>query len=639
MTTKHFYLALVLLFVAPLLKAQTPSGSQNALNFNGSGDDVTITNHASLNPRNEITVEAWIKPENFGKNIYDNSIFCKHGWASGNAGYVLRCGNNGAVSFNVAGRTSGQWEEAQSSTGVLKTNQWYHIAGTFDGDTVSVYVNGVLKGTHLYSGQINISGIAAKIGELAYGTGRNFDGDIDEVRLWSQAVAVDTLRDWMCRRVSKQHPNFKSLEGYWDLNEGSGGSLKDISSNSNNGKFSGPKWVRSGAALGDTSIHSYSGAKTLSLTSSEKDVFTIKNIAGSHESIHLYQLNGETGIDSVAGSVAWLDSTHQWGVYISHPNSSSYDVNFNYSNFTLAKGVSECAMDFFKRNVLTTNFWSLANPTVYATADSLSLKGEKGGEYVFGRYGEGRSLSTNTGDSVFCNNQSLTLRAPGNKSFRYQWYKDGKKLTNDTLQTLRVTTGGKYKAFIMRSAKCQYTSNEMNVSTTSIPTVTLASLTSVCESVDSIFLTGGLPRGGTYKGKGVKHDSIFYPNTVKDGKYKIIYSYTGRGGCSNSDTQTIEVFDLPKVSVKSKIRACDDKDTVHMIGGTPKKGTYSGKGIYNNIFYLDSVNRKQGNYGYTYTYTDGNGCSNEATGAINVLYATPITFNAIDTSCSNDQPF
>jgi len=627
----------LILFGATISFAQT--GGEYALNFNGSGDDVVIPDDVSLNPRDEITVEAWIKPESFGRNVYDNSIVCKHNWASGNAGYVLRCGDGGKVSFNVAGRSSGSWEEAASSSAVLKTNEWYHIAGTFDGDTVSVYVNGVLKGTHIYSGQININKVDARIGELAAGGSRNFDGAIDEVRIWNQALEVDTLRDWMCRRASKFHPNYKNLAGYWKADEGSGGKLDDASSNGNDAKFSGPSWVNSGAALGDTSMHSYVAVKKMSMKGPGGDVFTLNNIKGAHESIHFYRLDGKNAIDTISSSVANLDSTHGWGVYFSHPSSSEYNVNFDYSNFSQVGSTSECDIDLFKRSALPTRVWSVAAPNIYMAGDSMTLIAEKGGEYIFGKYGVGKSLTTSNGDSVFCSNQSLKLTAPGNSSFRFQWYKDGKKLTGDTLASLRVTTAGKYKADVIRNSQCSYTSNEMTVTTTGVPSVSLSSFSGVCESVDSMYLTGGLPRGGVYKGPGVSFDSLFYPAKVKDGTYNIIYTYTARGGCSNSDTQKIEVYALPKVKVKGTIKACSDKDTIHMAGATPKKGTYEGKGITNNIFYLDSVARKIADYNYTYTFTDANGCSNNASGKVSLLFATPITFNDIDTSCSNDQPF
>ena len=621
------------------INASAQTGGQSCLNFNGSSDDCTIRNASSLNPKDEITVEAWIKPESFGTNIYDNSIFCKHGWGSGNAGYVLRCGASGAVSFNVAS-SGGSWQEANSKSGVISTGEWYHIAGTFDGDTVAVYVNGILVATKLYSGAMNPSSINAKIGELAYGKGgRNFDGDIDEVKVWTKAIEEDTIRTWMCRRTTSKHPNYSKLSGYWKLDERKGSDIDDASVNGNDGKIYGPQWAVSGAALGDNSINSYTGAKKLSLTGDDGDVFTIQNISGAHSSIHLYQLVGKSPFDSLIQGNATLDTTHQWGVYISNPSSSSYDINFNYKNFKQVTSSNECNIDIFKRPKLTNLKWQAGKGSLVLAGDSIVMKSEKSGEYIFGMYGTDKTLTTETMDSSFCANESLKLIAPGTPSFEYQWYKDGKKLANDTLGAIVVTQAGKYKADVFRNSQCSYLSNEMSITTLSVPSVSLGNFSGVCESVDSLFLTGGIPKGGAYSGKGIKSDSIFYPATVKDGSYDIVYKYYGTNGCYNADTQSITVFDLPKIKVEKVLAACNDKDTINMSGATPLGGTFMGKGITNNVFYLDSVNRKLGKYAYTYQYTDANGCSNQSSGSVEVLFATPITFKAMDTSCSNDAPF
>lgn len=625
------------LLFSPLVHAQT--GGQSSLNFNGSSDDCTIRNDATLNPKDEITVEAWIKPESFGTNIYDNSIFCKHGWGSGNAGYVLRCGASGGVSFNVAS-SGGNWQEADSKSGLMATGKWYHVAGTFDGDTVTVYLNGVVVATKLYSGSLNPSSIDAKIGEIAYGKGgRNFDGDIDEVKVWTKAVKQDTIKAWMCRKTTSKHPNHSALSGYWKLDENTGNTIKDATVNGNDGKLSGPLWSVSGAALGDEAIYSYSGATKLSMKGADGDVFTIHSIAGKHESVHLYQMLGKSPLDSLTQGSAVLDTTHQWGVFFGSPSSSSYDVNFEYSSFKQVTSSNECYIDIFKRSNLANRKWQAGKGSLVLSGDSIVLQSEKGGEYIFGLYGTDRTLTTETGDSSFCANESLKLIAPGTASFRYQWYRNGTKLTNDTLGSLTVTKAGKYKADVFRSTKCSYVSNEMNVTTLSIPTVSLSAQTGICESVDSLYLTGGIPRGGAYLAKGVKADSIFYPAIVKDGSYDIVYKYFGSNGCYNADTQKLEVFDLPKVKTKSIIGACNDKDTIHMMGATPVGGTFTGKGITNNVFYLDSVNRKLAKYSYVYDYTDANGCSNTSNGSVEVLFATPITFKDIDTSCSNDPAF
>lgn len=631
---KIYTLVVSLLLWATGTYAQT--GGYYALNFNGTSDDVTIKDNAALNPTKEVSVEAWIKPESFATNIYENSIFCKHGWSSGNAGYVLRCGAKGQASFNLAS-TGGKWVEAQSSAGVLRTNEWNHIMGTFDGDTVAVYVNGVMVGYQLYTGAINPSkGLDPKIGELSYGSGRNFDGDIDEVRVWDVAIEQDTMRAWMCRKVGKSHPNYGHLVGYYKLDEGTGSSVKDYSPTSNGGSINGASWNTSGAPLGDTSVYSYSRVKSLTLTGDSNDVFTINNIGGKYESVHLYLMKGKSKITSVNGTSATLSEVNQWGVFFANPSSASYNVQYYYGGFKSINNKKECYLDLFGRNNLQKWVWNIQKTTIYKSADSITINSSKAGEFILGTHNVDRHLATNTGDSIFCLGDTLVLQAAGNSSFTYQWYKDGSPIKGATSQNYGTTTAGKFSCDISRGSGCSYKSYVMEIKGNPKPVVSLGSFSGVCIDVDSLYLKGGKPRGGIYSGKGVGRDTMFYPSKLTAGTYQIVYSYINKYNCYDADTQTIDVWRLPNLKTKSGLKICDNLDTVKLTTSTPRGGTYKGAGIHKNVFYLDTVSRKLGTYSYTYSYTDANGCSNSVSNSLKVVFSTPISFSPFDTLCENE---
>ncbi len=54
------------------------------------------------------------------------------------------------------------------------------------------------------------------------GGGFCYRGQIDEVRIWSAALDGTTLAAWMSRPLAADHPDYGSLEGYWNFDEGSG---------------------------------------------------------------------------------------------------------------------------------------------------------------------------------------------------------------------------------------------------------------------------------------------------------------------------------------------------------------------------------------------------------------------------------
>ena len=618
--------------------AQT--GGYRCLNFNGSGDDVTIKDKTALNPTKEITIEAWIKPESFARNIYENTVFGKHGWGSGNAGYVLRCGASGQASFNVASST-GSWMEAQSSTNVLSTNTWYHIAGTFDGDTVSVYVNGNLVGTRIYRGVMTPStGLDAKIGELAYGSGRNFDGDIDEVRVWNKAVKQDTLREWMCRKVNPKHPNYGNLVAAFEMNAGKGTSLADSSSSSLSAAINGADWANSGAPIGDYSVSSFTPVNSLSLTGDSSDVFSIRSIKGKYSSVHIYNSPGKTQVTSFKGLTATVDSLQTWGVFFANPSGVSFNANYSYAGFKGKKTIDECSVDMYGRSALATWEWNAINTSLYMSADSIIFANKGSGEFVLGNADVSRKLTTNTKDSVFCSAESINIIGPVGSSYDYKWFKDGKQIANETDPTLTVTSAGKYTCEYSRGTACAYKSVVKNITSVASPNVSLRSIAGVCISADTLVVSGGLPGGGSYSGSSINNgDSLFFPSSLSAGTYPIVYTYTNKNNCTSTDTQIVEVFGLPRVTTKKPFSFCDNEDTLKLRGQWPIGGTFSGPGVSNGIFDPAAVNRNTGKYNYTYSYTDNNGCSNSSTSSITLVASTPITFNAIDTSCVNEPEF
>ena len=72
------------------------------------------------------------------------------------------------------------------------------------------------------------------------------------------------------------------------------------------------------------------------------------------------------------------------------------------------------------------------------------------------------------------------------------------------------------------------------------PTVTISTMTNVCQTDPSFTLTGGSPSGGTYSGPGVS-GGIFDPLAAGPGTHSISYSYTDANGCSGQAVETITV--------------------------------------------------------------------------------------------------
>ena len=108
------------------------NGQDHSLNFDGNNDYILIPDNASLDLTTNYTIEAWIFPESFS---WLAGIVSKYHTNAAN-GYMLR------LTFQ-APYTGLGFDERVTNTGILSTNQWYHVAAVNNNGSRKLYVNGV----------------------------------------------------------------------------------------------------------------------------------------------------------------------------------------------------------------------------------------------------------------------------------------------------------------------------------------------------------------------------------------------------------------------------------------------------------------------------------------------------------------
>ncbi|HYK50479.1 MAG TPA: LamG domain-containing protein, partial [Terriglobales bacterium] len=86
-------------------------------------------------------------------------------------------------------------------TAALTTNTWTHFAGTYDGMTLRLYVNGTQVASRAQTGPIAISTNALQIGgDSIYG--QYFPGKIDEIRIYNRALSATEIQSDMNTAIS-----------------------------------------------------------------------------------------------------------------------------------------------------------------------------------------------------------------------------------------------------------------------------------------------------------------------------------------------------------------------------------------------------------------------------------------------------
>ncbi|MBN1973460.1 MAG: LamG domain-containing protein [Sedimentisphaerales bacterium] len=155
-------------------------------------DAVWADDSPSLDITDEITVEGYIYLYSLGQPA---TIAGKWLDLDGNdeRGYLLTIKTDGTPRFYI----SHEGELFPFAEGApINTGQTYHIAGTFDGEYIRIYVNGSLAGETYSPGAIYENDVPLIIGaNLGYGGSdvKFTDGIIDEVRIWNEALGEDAF--------------------------------------------------------------------------------------------------------------------------------------------------------------------------------------------------------------------------------------------------------------------------------------------------------------------------------------------------------------------------------------------------------------------------------------------------------------
>jgi hypothetical protein len=150
----------------------------SALRFDEALEYVLVPHDDALNFTNAVTFALFFRPDDVLASrrlmVKNNSIFV-----------IFDFGAAGSIDFLVKPNN----DFAESTTTEWDVDTWYHFAGTYDGDTLRVYVDGALEGETDVGVDIAPSDLDLWIG--ADDNGRptdSFPGAIDEVRLYDRPL-------------------------------------------------------------------------------------------------------------------------------------------------------------------------------------------------------------------------------------------------------------------------------------------------------------------------------------------------------------------------------------------------------------------------------------------------------------------
>jgi 1,4-alpha-glucan branching enzyme len=159
------------------------SGLFGSAFYFGGQDQVAVSNSASLNPVQGLTVSAWVNADGW----WNQPRILEKGKSSNQ--YALFLNGSGQLSFVVYGVTNGTLVTTPPSEGA-----WHHLAGTYDGSVISLYIDGQVVTQRTATGQMPITTDPLAIGFKPNGNLFNsFQGAIDDVRLYGSALTSNQI--------------------------------------------------------------------------------------------------------------------------------------------------------------------------------------------------------------------------------------------------------------------------------------------------------------------------------------------------------------------------------------------------------------------------------------------------------------
>ncbi len=160
-----------------------------ALSPNRTGKYAEVQNIPGVKEgKTEHTISAWVRIRQYPAVrswvlVLGNRTTGAHHWLinglSNPEGYI-----EGQMQIGVWGGVEG----AEQAHPILPLDRWTHIVSVFDGTTLTVYVDGEETKDTPTSANFDLAGVPFNIGEASGGQ-ESFNGDIDDVRIYSRALS------------------------------------------------------------------------------------------------------------------------------------------------------------------------------------------------------------------------------------------------------------------------------------------------------------------------------------------------------------------------------------------------------------------------------------------------------------------
>lgn len=216
----------------------------HALRLDGHSGRATIPHSPIYSDTDELTVAAWVRPQKI-----DTQYVVKKAEGGAIDGFELSFASSGLPYFRLNQASAGNaFRLLADRVPVADGSTWTHLAATYDGTTMRLYLDGQLTGSLRGPSELRSNTLPLIFGGQTSGT-YPYQGDLDEVRLYARALSGTEITALALTDPPPPDPEPPSepppgpieegAVGFWGFDESSGQVAVDGSGMSNDGVFSG----------------------------------------------------------------------------------------------------------------------------------------------------------------------------------------------------------------------------------------------------------------------------------------------------------------------------------------------------------------------------------------------------------------
>ena len=162
----------------------------SVLSLNGDGDYVDCGHHPILDLTDAMSVSCWVTVASLERSHYlvsKGRAISWNCWASQVAGNI---------GFRCIGLSSGERPDRATVKGTARIDDglWHHIACVYDGKQIRIHIDGSLDSCTPARGKIFRATSPVYIGSNHSRPGQEWNGRIDDVRLFNYALTASEVK-------------------------------------------------------------------------------------------------------------------------------------------------------------------------------------------------------------------------------------------------------------------------------------------------------------------------------------------------------------------------------------------------------------------------------------------------------------